>query len=156
MFDMMERLLADLSTPAIEESFLAFELDLLREAGFMPELGICVSCGNRVGDRDGVYFSPRGAGSICGKCHGSIADRLPVDVRLLRLLRMIQTPAGNGLVRRLPRLTRHQTDPVNQLLLQHIEHSLGRRPKSAYYILAKKADARPKPQLTCNSAGQGA
>jgi DNA repair protein RecO (recombination protein O) len=156
LFDMMERLLADLPTSAIEESFLAFELDLLREAGFMPELGICVSCGAPVGDRDGVYFSPSRGGVICGKCYGSVADRLSVDVRLLRLLRMIQAPAGNGLARRLPRLTRHQTDPVNQLLLQHIEHSLGRRPKSAYYILAKRAKTRSKSQLTCNSAGQGA
>ena len=122
----------------------------------MPELGICVSCGVNVGDRDIAYFSPARGGVICGKCHGSVADRLPLDVRLLRLLRMIQTPAASALPRRLPRLTRYQTDPVNQLLLHHIEHSLGRRPKSAYYILAKRAEPRPKPQLTCNSAGQGA
>lgn len=156
VFDMMECLLAELPGSAIEESFLAFQLDLLREAGFMPELGICVGCGTRAGDRDGVYFSPARGGVVCHNCHASIADRLPVDVRLLRLLRMIQTPAASGGSRRLPRLTRHQTDPVNQLLLQHIEHSLGRRPKSAYYILARRTAPRPKTQISCNSTGQGA
>jgi DNA repair protein RecO len=152
----MERLLADLATATIEESFLAFQLDLLREAGFMPEFGMCVSCGNPIGDRDGVYFSPALGGVICRNCHASIADRLAVDVRLLRLLRMIQTPAGNGVSRRLPRLTRHQTDPVNHLLLRHIEHALGRRPKSAYYILPRRAAPRHATQISCNSTGQGA
>jgi DNA repair protein RecO (recombination protein O) len=156
LFDLTQRLLDDLPTAGVEEAFLAFELDLLREAGFMPEFGVCVSCGNVVGDREDVYFSPSRGGVVCGKCDGVIADRIPVDVRLLRLLRMIQKPVENSPGRRLPRLTRHQTDPINRLLLQHIEHTLGRRPKSAYYILAKWTDARPKAGFACNSAGQGA
>jgi DNA repair protein RecO (recombination protein O) len=156
IFDVMQRLLADLPTPRIEESFLAFQLDLLREAGFMPELGICVSCGTRIGDRESVYFSPARGGVVCGNCHTSIPDRLSLDVRLLRLLRMIQTPVASSQSRRLPQLTRHQTDPVNHLLSLHIEHSLGRRPKSAYYILAKRAASRSQTQMTCNSTGHGA
>jgi len=158
VFDLMHRLLPELSTASIEESFLAFELDLLREAGFMPELAACVGCANRVGDRDGISFSPARGGILCGKCSttATASDRIPLDVRLLRLMQMIQSPAP----RRLPRLTRHQTDPINRLLLQHIEHSLGRRPRSAYYILAqmmaKPSAGRPSPQFACNSTGPGA
>jgi DNA repair protein RecO (recombination protein O) len=156
LFDLLGNLLTDLGTPKIEESFLSFQLDLLREAGFMPELGVCGSCGNITGDRDAVYFSPSRGGVICQNCHASFSDRLTLDVRLLRLLRMIQTPPVMGQARRLPRLTRHQTDPVNHLLLQHLEHSLGRRPRSAYYILARRTGPQPASQLTCNSMGHGA
>jgi len=156
LFDLLESLLADLATPRLEESFLAFQLDLLREAGFMPELGVCGGCGNGASDRGAVYFSPSRGAVVCQNCHGSFAGRLPIDVRLLRLLRMIQTPAAAGAPRRLPQLTRHQTDPVNHLLLQHLEHSLGRRPRSAYYILARRTAPPLTPHLTCNPAGQGA
>jgi DNA repair protein RecO (recombination protein O) len=160
VFDLIHRLLPELSTAAVEESFLAFELDLLREAGFMPQLAACVGCTSRVGDRDGISFSPARGGILCGNCPASTtataSDRIPLDVRLLRLMQMIQSPAP----RRLPRLTRHQTDPINRLLLQHIEHCLGRRPRSAYYILAqilpRPSPVRPLPQFACNSTGPGA
>jgi DNA repair protein RecO (recombination protein O) len=155
VFDLLDRALADLQTPNLEESFLAFQLDLLRESGFMPEFNICISCGNAIGDREDVFFSSSRGGVICEKCHAVIADHIPLDVRLLRLIRMIHAPAGDS-PRRLPRLTRHQTDPINLLLLHHIEHSLGRRPKSAQYILPKKPSPGQKTQLTCNSTGQGA
>lgn len=151
MFDLMERVLSDLSTPQVEEAFLLFELGLLREAGFMPELSLCVACQKPVGDRGEIHFSPSRGGVICGNCYSAIADRIPVDVRLLRLLRMIQDSPH-----RLPRLTRHQTDPINHLLLQHMEHMIGRRPKSAVYILPRRFTPRPTVQLTCNSTGQGA
>jgi len=138
VFDGLERVLTDLATPTLEESFLAFQLDLLRQAGFMPEFGVCVSCSSRIGDRDGVYFSPSRGGVICLNCHPAFADRLALDVRLLRLLRLIQSPAASAPSRRLPRLTRHQTDPVNHLLAEHIEHALGRRPRTATYVLARR------------------
>jgi hypothetical protein len=36
---------------------------------------------------------------------------------------------------RLPRLTRHQTDPINRLLAGHVQHTLGRRLRMAQYVL---------------------
>src|SRR5947209_1454872 len=39
MFDRLEATLAELGTPRTEEAFLAFELDLLRESGYLPEMG---------------------------------------------------------------------------------------------------------------------
>jgi len=40
-----------------------------------------------------------------------------------------------GLAQRLPRLTRHQTDPINRLLSEHVEHTLGRRLRLSAYVL---------------------
>src|SRR5439155_624635 len=44
LFDRLEQTLTDLGTPRIEECFVAFELDLLRESGYVPELKACVEC----------------------------------------------------------------------------------------------------------------
>src|SRR5262249_14629911 len=111
LFDRVEHVLVELGTARVEEAFLAFELELLREAGYVPEMSACLECGSMLDDRERAYFSPARGGVICRNCETLAPDRLEVDVRLLRLVRgMIASP------QRLPRLTRHQTDPVNQML----------------------------------------
>jgi DNA repair protein RecO (recombination protein O) len=158
VFDQLEKVLEELGTPRLEQSFLAFELDLLREAGFMPELSSCVNCGNAVGNPGGIYFAPSRGGVVCRNCQAGFPERLGVDIRLLRLLQMIQGPAQEGSVRRLPQLTRHQTDPLNLLLAEHIQHTLGQRLRSGYYVLSGRtsADTAPPRQFACNSGGHGA
>src|SRR5580692_7648509 len=46
LFLRFERSLVDLGTEKSEESFLAFQLDLLHQSGHLAELGRCVECGN--------------------------------------------------------------------------------------------------------------
>jgi hypothetical protein len=36
--------------------------------------------------------------------------------------------------RRLPGLTRHQTDPINRVLADHVEHTLGRRLRTRKFV----------------------
>jgi DNA repair protein RecO (recombination protein O) len=157
-FDLLQQILLELPTPRLEESFLAFELDILRQAGFMPEFGACVSCAAPITEKDSVCFVPSRGGVVCRNCQTAFPDHLNLDARLLRLLQMIQAPVAGGVPRRLPKLTRHQTDPLNHLLMQHLENSLGRRPRSAYYVLPKRGVASPQraAQFSCNSPGQGA
>jgi DNA repair protein RecO (recombination protein O) len=120
VFDNFTRILPQLATPRREEAFLAFELDLLRETGHLPELQACVSCGTTASEFGRSWFSPGRSGIICPTCEGKIPDRLELNIRLMRLLQTMQrTP-------RLPQLTRHQTDPLNRLLADHIERTLGR------------------------------
>ncbi len=57
LYDRLAHVLPELACPRSEESFLAFQLDLLREAGHLPELRACVSCGSTAADRDAVFFS---------------------------------------------------------------------------------------------------
>jgi DNA repair protein RecO (recombination protein O) len=128
LFDRLESTIADLATPKAEESFLAFELDLLRQTGHLAELGNCVECGSVLSDRDATYFSATRGGVICRNCEGATPDRMSFDPRLLRLAQQIlRLPRANGSTQRLPRLTRHQTDPLNRLFAEHIEYTLGRR-----------------------------
>jgi hypothetical protein len=68
---------------------------------------------------------------------------MSLDARLLRLMQgVLRLPRGGangsslaGMPQRLPRLTRHQTDPINRLLAGHVEHTLGRRLRLSQYIL---------------------
>jgi DNA repair protein RecO (recombination protein O) len=146
VFDLLQKVLIDLASPSLEEAFLAFQLDLLQEAGFTPEFGICVNCSKPVSDRDNVYFTASRGGVVCHNCHATFADRIPFDIRLNRLIRMIQSPTP-GQPRRLPRLTRHQTDPLNNILVEHLEYSLGRPPNSAYYILARRSPPKEEKRI---------
>ena len=61
---------------------------------------------------------------------------MTIDTRLLRMAQSIlRLPRADGATQRLPRLTRHQTDPINRLLAEHIEHTLGRRLRLPAYVL---------------------
>ena len=137
LFDRLEATVAEMSTPRREQSFLAFQLDLLRETGYLVDLFRCASCGFEPGERgDACYFSPSRGGIICRACEGAVPDRIDFDPRLLRLLQgVFRLPRNNGWVRRLPQLTRHQTDPINRLFSTHVQHTLGRPLQLAKYVL---------------------
>lgn len=137
LFNRIEATLGELSTPRQEEAFLAFELDLLKETGYLAEFSTCASCGSAVDDRAPCYFSPARGDLVCRNCESVIHDRMSIDPRLLRLLQTIlRLPRSNGAAQRLPQLTRHQTDPVNRLFADQIEHTLGRRLQLAPYVLS--------------------
>jgi DNA repair protein RecO (recombination protein O) len=136
LYDRLEQTLSDLSTMRQEEAFLAFELDLLRETGYLAELEACVSCHAVPAEREPAYFSPSRGGIICRNCEGVVHDRASIDPRLLRMVQgILRLPRTDGTTPRLPRLTRHQTDPINRLLADHVEHTLGRRLRLAAYVL---------------------
>jgi DNA repair protein RecO (recombination protein O) len=136
LFDRLERTLPELATSRREEAFLAFQLDLLRDSGYLAELFCCVSCGSTSDDRGPLYFSSARGGVICRNCEGAIPDRISIDPRLLRLLQgVLRLPRANGSPQRLPQLTRHQTDPINRMFADQIQHTLGRAMRLPRYVL---------------------
>ena len=138
LFDRLSGILVELCTARLEEAFLSFELDLLKESGYLPELFSCVECGIRMDGTGPSYFSPDRGGVICARCEGTIPDRQQLDGRLLRLLQgILRLPRGEMSVLRLPRLTRHQTDPINSMVVAHIEHRLGKRLRLPKYMLGR-------------------
>jgi DNA repair protein RecO (recombination protein O) len=134
VFDALANLLKELPDLRAEEFFLAFELDLLAKAGYAPQLADCVNCGADIATRESVWFAPSRGGVVCRDCESTLPDRLALDARLLRLL---QTVSASG-SRSLPRLTRHQTDPLNRVLAEHVTHILGRALRMADYVLAPR------------------
>ena len=136
IFDQLETTLLELGTGRLEEAFLAFQLDLLRESGYLPEMNACVNCGSVPGPREMVYFSPLRGGLICGNCEGKVTDRAAFDARLLGMLQTIlRLPKSNGTVQRLPKLTRHQTNPINRIFANHMRHTLGKQLRMVPYVV---------------------
>jgi DNA repair protein RecO (recombination protein O) len=135
LFDHLQNCLQALATTALEQSFLAFQIELLRETGYLPELAICTSCGRPMtttGSANQISFSPDRGGVLCRNCEPSFPQRLNLNSRLLGIMQLFTT---NGTTR-LPILTRHQTDPINKLLAEYIEHTLGRRLRLPKYVIA--------------------
>lgn len=138
LFDRLDHALVDLATSRREEAFLALELEVLRESGYLAELFQCDVCGTAMDGNMPSFFSPLRGAVICRNCEGAVPDRGELDSRLLRLVQgVLRLPRANGSVQRLPQLTRHQTDPINRLLAEHIEHTLGRRLKLPPYVLGR-------------------
>ena len=133
LFDRFELLLRELPTARAEELFLAFQLDLLKQMGLQAEIGNCVGCGSTPTDRDGAFFSPSRGGVLCRQCGPAIEDRLSINPRLLRIATQVANPP-KGELTRLPRLTRHQTDPINRLLAAHVHFTLGRHLRMSRHI----------------------
>lgn len=133
LFDRLEQTLPALATASREEAFLAFHLDVINVAGFLPELtecGICQSTTNI------VAFSPSHGTVICRNCLPQAPRHLLTDVRLLNILRsLLKLPRVDGVAMRLPRLTRHQTDPLNRLLIAHVQHAIGKALRLRTYVL---------------------
>jgi DNA repair protein RecO (recombination protein O) len=136
LFDRVRSAIGELGTARQEEAFLALQLDLLRESGYLPEMSVCVRCGASEIDRDAVFMSASLGGAVCRNCQPATGDRMPLDPRLLRLGQSIlRLPRTNGAALRLPRLTRHQTDPLNRIFASHVEHTLGKKLRMPRYLL---------------------
>lgn len=59
-------------------SLLAFELQLLKHLGYLPELGECTQCGKKFPRNSGAVFSPFQRGLVCKTCsgHSEVGDSL--------------------------------------------------------------------------------
>lgn len=135
LYDLLIWALAELPTDRREESFVAFQLELLRQSGFLPELGVCIQCGKPV-TAGRIIFSPQQGGIICGRCPAPEGPRLVADAMLVRMLQTIlRLPRAGGIPQRLPRLGRRQADPVNRLLMQYMQYTLGHELRVASYVL---------------------
>jgi DNA repair protein RecO (recombination protein O) len=137
LFDRLEETLLELGTARAEQAFIAFEMDLLRETGYLPELTSCSSCGQSqiASQKSQIAFAPSRGGVVCRSCEGAFPDRVAFDPRLLGVMQYVLNMKSNGSPRRLPVLTRHQTDPINRILAEHVEHTLGRRLRLPRFVL---------------------
>jgi len=138
IFDLLAHCLDELTAGRTEQAYLALVIDLLDAAGYLPELNHCISCGKPVPDTQRMSFTPLRGGVLCGDCESAFPDRMPLDGRLLRLIRgIVQLPRTAGRRSRLPQVTRHQTDPINRILIEHIETIAGKRLRTSRYVLAR-------------------
>jgi len=138
LYNRLKEVLENLGTTKTEEAFLLYFLDLLREAGYPPEFNACTECGQVAIQQERVFFSPSRGGVVCRACEATVPDRVELDIRLLRLVQSLQKlPRIDGSPQRPPRLTRFQTDPINRLLLDHVETALQKRLRMRRWVIPR-------------------
>lgn len=126
LFDQVERLLSRLAEPESRESVaLAFQLNLLRQVGLLPDFEV------RPGEH--VGFSPRTSRLVEADQLMSTPDAIAVAPEGLAAIRtLLRVPREGG---SLPSISRDQADAANRLLIAHIQSQTGSRLRLARYVL---------------------
>jgi recombinational DNA repair protein (RecF pathway) len=107
LFDRMRVTLPALSTARIEEEFLAMQLDVLQEAGYLPD-----------------FDDP------------ADPAQARIDPRLIGIAKSIlKLPRIKSIPQRLPRLSRAQTNPLTAYIAMHIQNTIQKPLQSARYVV---------------------
>lgn len=126
------------AAPALDLVVRWFELHLLADQGYRPELERCVRCAHRL-PLDGNGFSGPAGGVLCPACRADGESR-PLSARAFKLLRYLQREA-------LPQAERVRVDPALQGEIEThlrgaVEAALDLEIKAAAFIEAVR---RPRP-----------
>jgi DNA repair protein RecO (recombination protein O) len=109
------------------------EAQLLTVAGFRPELGLCVECGNELTPADHVFDVSSG-GVVCPDCSPQgLSAVLPIQLNAMKVLRLLQRKRSFASVEgvRIPPPVVHD---VERLLTTHIRYVVERTLKSADFV----------------------
>jgi DNA repair protein RecO (recombination protein O) len=75
-----------------------FEMRLIDQCGFRPELEVCSGCGSRLEPEDN-HFAPLSGGAVCRSCVGGLAGARPLSLNALKVLRLLQRQSYNDVAR---------------------------------------------------------
>jgi DNA repair protein RecO (recombination protein O) len=65
-----------------------FEIKLLGELGFSPQVDQCVKCASPIEEKS--FFSAASGGIMCAKCHGKQTSSIPLSLGTVKFMRKIQ------------------------------------------------------------------
>ncbi|MFH1406602.1 MAG: DNA repair protein RecO [Candidatus Omnitrophota bacterium] len=107
-----------------------FEVKLLDELGFMPQLHKCIHCGAKLEHK--IYFSAKCGGILCQRCLKEDLRALPLSKGAVLSLEHIQQT-------NLPRATRLDftnkvADELHEILNKFLEYHLDRQLKSQIFL----------------------
>lgn len=133
VFDLLRDSLATLASTDRPPALVArhFEMHLLDEAGFRPQLEACVACEASVQPVTNGYSVPRG-GVFCPTCTRLEPSAVPLEVPPLKLLRFLQrTPQARSLTLEVPvEVLEH----VEIILRRQLEFSLERKLRAVAFV----------------------
>jgi DNA repair protein RecO (recombination protein O) len=124
----LERL-AEGADPATTVRF--FELRLVDELGFRPELFRCVTCRSDIQPED-QFFSSRDGGAVCPRCGEGRAGIKPISLNALKVLRHLQrsTFAASAA----PRIRPEVHAEIEAVMEDYLTHLLERRLNSPAFL----------------------
>jgi DNA repair protein RecO (recombination protein O) len=111
--DTLRRLAAPGNDPLLVMRY--YEMRLLDNAGFRPELFHCVLCGGEI-QAESQYFSAAQGGVVCRNCGHQVSGMLPISLDALRYLRHFQRSPYKEAARAAPTAAVHQE---MRLVMEH-------------------------------------
>ena len=108
-----------------------FEMRLVDQCGFRPELEVCVGCGSALEPVEN-FFAPLSGGVVCRGCVGGLTGTRVLSVNGLKVLRLLQRGSYNDVVR--VRMDGQLADEVERHLRSYIVTVLERDVNSAAFI----------------------
>jgi len=86
------------SGPDSDTALRFFEMRLLDQSGFRPEVERCVGCGNALQPVDN-FFAPVAGGAVCRDCVPGLAGPRVMTLNGLKVLRLLQRGSYNDVAR---------------------------------------------------------
>jgi DNA repair protein RecO (recombination protein O) len=108
-----------------------FEMRLVDQCGFRPELENCAGCGSVLEPVEN-FFSPLSGGVVCRVCVAGLTGTRELSVNGLKVLRLLQRGSYNDVVR--VRMDGQLADEVERHLRSYIVSVLERDVNSAGFI----------------------
>ena len=108
-----------------------FELQLLNEVGYRPQLQRCVSC-HRLLEPITNSFCPSAGGMLCPICRQSQPLTHPVSVNALKVLRLLQSREYSTVVRL--RMKPELSQQLADVMRDYLKYLLEREVKSAAWL----------------------
>jgi DNA repair protein RecO (recombination protein O) len=108
-----------------------FEMRLVDQCGFRPELEACVGCESPLEPVEN-FFAPLSGGVVCRGCIGGLTGTRVLSVTGLKVLRLLQRGSYNDVVR--VRMDGQLADEVERHLRSYVVTVLERDMNSAAFI----------------------
>jgi DNA repair protein RecO (recombination protein O) len=108
-----------------------FEMRLLDESGFRPELERCVGCGAAI-EAERHFFAPQAGGVVCPNCAPESGGARHLSLNALKVLRLLQREPYNKVARL--KLDAQLSQEIERHLRSYIVCVLERDVKSAAFI----------------------
>jgi DNA repair protein RecO (recombination protein O) len=64
-------------------SVVAFQIDLLREVGSLPDFDVCANCREPLAGRRAIHLAPSEGGFVCRDCEPAVVDKRRVSVEAM-------------------------------------------------------------------------
>jgi DNA repair protein RecO (recombination protein O) len=134
LLETLERLQA---APDTDTVLRYFEMKLLDQAGFRPEVERCVACGKALEPVDNFFVAVAG-GAVCRDCVPGLAGPRVLTLNALKVLRLLQRGTYNDVAR--VRFTPDLAEEVEKHLRGYIIGVLERDVNSAAFIERLRRD----------------
>ena len=129
-----------------------FEMTLLVELGYQPELEQCVVCRSSLKQERNAW-APGVGGVVCPTCRPAEVTLRPLSANALKVLRMLQKGDFQEVARL--ELAAELGEELERHLRDAIHFALDRDVRSAAFLDAVRGRTRPRPAAPFRSAGPG-